>query len=390
MTQTLTPNRFRAELAQADAAAGARRISEALTILHRVIDGGGDDFETLLKAASLHRATNQPRDALGLVERALAAEPLHFVGLLFRATLLEHLGDPNAPEAYGNALAQRGPAPIPPHMEATLARAQQLYDEYRATSRSSVEALIEPQLAAASNLEQARLKRFVSNMTRQTRPHHSDPTYFHFPGLAEYEFHDRSFFPWIEDFEAATDEIRAELVALLKEQRGELVPYVQYGDVVPMQQWKPLNHSLDWTAVHLINKGALVNANADQCPKTMAALAKLPQPDLANDAPNAMFSLLKPHTTIPPHQGVANFRLVCHLPLIVPGGCWFRVGAERREWVEREAFVFDDSIEHEAANPSDELRVVLIADVWHPGLSLLERDAIRAALSTDKRMDGGL
>ena len=112
----------------------------------------------------------------------------------------------------------------------------------------------------------------------------------------------------------------------------------------------------------------------------MALLQTLPQPDIGGCSPNAMFSLLAPRTSIPPHNGVSNTRLVCHLPLIVPAGCWFRVGAETRYWERGKAFVFDDTIEHEAANPSDELRVVLIIDIWHPGLSETERNAARILL----------
>ena len=93
-----------------------------------------------------------------------------------------------------------------------------------------------------------------------------------------------------------------------------------------------------------------------------------------------MFSLLAPHTRIPPHTGVANTRLVCHLPLIVPPGCGFRVGETIREWREGEAFVFDDTIEHEAWNDSDQLRVVLILDLWPPALSEAERVAVSAAI----------
>ena len=102
-----------------------------------------------------------------------------------------------------------------------------------------------------------------------------------------------------------------------------------------------------------------------------------------------MFSLLKPRTLIPAHVGVNNARLVCHLPLMVPEGCWFRVGAEKRFWKRGEAFVFDDTIEHEALNPTDELRVVLIFDVWHPDLSEIERDAVAALISTESS-NGGL
>ena len=94
-----------------------------------------------------------------------------------------------------------------------------------------------------------------------------------------------------------------------------------------------------------------------------------------------MFSLLAPHTHIPPHVGVANFRLLCHLPLIVPNRCWFRVGAETRDFAEGESWVFDDTIEHEAKNETDRLRVILIFDLWHPDLSPAERSAIQAAVS---------
>ena len=52
-------------------------------------------------------------------------------------------------------------------------------------------------------------------------------------------------------------------------------------------------------------------------------------------------------------------------------------------WERGSAFVFDDTIEHEAANPSDQLRVVLIFDVWHPDLSPVERDAVAAIIGAE-------
>ncbi len=82
-------------------------------------------------------------------------------------------------------------------------------------------------------------------------------------------------------------------------------------------------------------------------------LDSLPLFDLEGRGPVAFFSLLKPHTQIPPHTGATNIRTIIHLPLIVPDGCEFRVGNETRPWVEGEAFAFDDTIEHEAWNHSD-------------------------------------
>jgi aspartyl/asparaginyl beta-hydroxylase (cupin superfamily) len=89
-------------------------------------------------------------------------------------------------------------------------------------------------------------------------------------------------------------------------------------------------------------------------------------------------------------NGVSNARLVCHLPLIVPDGCWFRVGAETRQWRVGEGWVFDDTIEHEAANDSDALRVLLIFDLWHPGLSAGERDAVAAIMAESDGGEAGL
>ena len=87
---------------------------------------------------------------------------------------------------------------------------------------------------------------------------------------------------------------------------------------------------------------------------------------------------------IPPHTGVTNTRLITHLGLIVPENCTFRVGNESRNWTRGKAWIFDDTIEHEARNASDELRVVLIFDVWNPYLSLAERDMVCALLAAQR------
>jgi aspartate beta-hydroxylase len=110
----------------------------------------------------------------------------------------------------------------------------------------------------------------------------------------------------------------------------------------------------------------------------MAVLEAVPMPIQPGRTPAAMYSLLKPRTRIPPHTGVTNVRLVTHLPLIVPDGCGFRVGNETRQWEPGRAWVFDDTIEHEAWNDSDTLRVVFIFDIWHPHLSAAERSLITA------------
>ena len=53
------------------------------------------------------------------------------------------------------------------------------------------------------------------------------------------------------------------------------------------------------------------------------------------------------------------------------------VGAVTREWRVGEAWAFDDTIEHEAWNDSDEPRAILIVDTWNPFLSEAEREVVR-------------
>ena len=72
-----------------------------------------------------------------------------------------------------------------------------------------------------------------------------------------------------------------------------------------------------------------------------------------------------------------NTRLICHLPIIVPENCGaLRVGNQTRTWQEGKALIFDDSVEHEAWNNSNEERVVLLFDIWRPELTEDERRLI--------------
>jgi aspartyl/asparaginyl beta-hydroxylase (cupin superfamily) len=112
----------------------------------------------------------------------------------------------------------------------------------------------------------------------------------------------------------------------------------------------------------------------------MAALARAPLPHVRGRDPMVLFSVLKPGAHIPPHSGFLNSRLICHLPLIVPQGCRLRVGNDLREWEKGKAWVFDDSIEHEAWNPSRETRVILLFDIWRPELTDEERGLVAALL----------
>jgi aspartyl/asparaginyl beta-hydroxylase (cupin superfamily) len=364
---------------EADAAAAAGDFARALQLLEKAVQEPEASAELWIKLTAMRRAAGNVAGALEAVERALALAPLDFSALLSRALLLERLGDARAGEAFSRAVAQAPPDDrIPQAMGKAIEHAREKAIEHQSTVEARLSLAIPPSLDGA---ERRRAERFVSNASRRTRHFHQDPTDFHYPGLPEIEFHDRELFPELDALEAATPIIRREFDALIAAEVAEMVPYIQYPDHVPVAQWRDLNKNRDWTAIHLLQNGKRVEANARHCPETMNAIAKLPQPQVPGASPNAMFSLLAPRTRIPPHTGVANTRLVCHLPLIVPPKCGFRVGATSRQWEVGKAFVFDDTIEHEAWNDSDELRVILIVDLWPPALGPAEREAVAAVIS---------
>ena len=207
----------------------------------------------------------------------------------------------------------------------------------------------------------------------------------HVPFLPADEFFDRAHFPWLTAFEGHTAAIKGELLALLESGAPGFAPYVQQSPGTPENKWTPLDGSAAWNAYYLWHYGNAVADAHVRCPRTVAALAEVPLAYLPGRMPNVFFSLLEPGAHIPPHTGVTNMRTIIHLPLIVPaaskhGACWFRVGGETRAWHEGEAIAFDDTIEHEAMNPTGELRAVLIVDVWNPYLSEDERHILSRSL----------
>jgi aspartyl/asparaginyl beta-hydroxylase (cupin superfamily) len=335
-------------------------------------------------ASSLHalKLLTEEFDAL---ERALALEPRHLPSLLQKGALLEANGDPrNAARTYRAALAT-----LPPGNTQPPETVVEMVEHARAAIAKDDAALaseIEVRLAAIRERHGGgryrRVEHCIDLLTGRRSRHLPQPTFMYFPEIPAVEFFDRSDFPWLDAIEAASDEIRAELMSVLVADREGLEPYVAYPEGTPLNQWKELNKSRRWSAYFLWNQSVPQPAHLARCPRTAQVLTGAPQCDVAARGPTAFFSILEAGTRIPLHSGVTNTRLTVHLPLIVPPDCGFRVGSETREWIPGKAWVFDDTIEHEAWNLSDSPRAVLIFDVWNPFLTPAERDLIRAVTET--------
>jgi len=338
------------------------------------------DPEIKMQKAVALRVAGDFEGALKALDGALALDPYNFVALLAKGAVVERLGgERQAAPVYRNALKIL-PASLPPGLQAPVARAQEVV----AKTADALEAWLGDKLAgsgaACSGTARARLDESVRIFAGKGRVYNSEPIDLHYPRLPAIPFHDRAEFPWLADLEAQTETIRGELAPLLAGREG-FDPYINYPPEVPVNQWAELNHSEKWTSYFLWKDGEKQGRALADCPKTMAFLDTIPLCDQPGFAPNVVFSALEAKTHIPPHTGSTNTRLLVHLPLVLPGPARFRVGGETRDWKMGEAWVFDDTIEHEAWNDAESLRVILILDIWNPHLEPAERELVCAMLS---------
>lgn len=336
------------------------------------------------------REMNDPNSEGRALERALVADPYCSPALLLRGAWYERLGRRReAAEVYRTALKVLPPENmIPPFLKSVAARAREAVKEDSEELGAFLRERLAGTRARHAGADFERFDECTAILAGTKKRQVQDPTWLYYPRLPPIPFYDRANFPWLADVEAATDVIAGEVAALVREDAGDFRPYVHHPEGVPLNQWKELNHSPRWSAYFLWQDGARQDAHCRRCPAAAAALEAAPLADMPGYAPAAFFSTLEPKTRIPPHTGVTNVRLIVHLPLIVPESCGFRVGNVAREWKPGEAWIFDDTIEHEAWNESDRLRVLLIFDIWNPLLSAAERDLVRELLVAMREYTG--
>ncbi|MHB8528721.1 MAG: aspartyl/asparaginyl beta-hydroxylase domain-containing protein [Caulobacteraceae bacterium] len=334
------------------------------------------------EALALRMRGNLPA-AVDALDRVLVLDPRNFLALLSKGALLERLGQQKAaPDWYRRALAVAPPeATLPPGLVPPLARAKEVVDAHSRAVASHLEAAVADLRAQFPGEPLDRFDESLAIFAGRTLAYQQQPMLLHYPRLPAIPFYDRDLFPWLETLEAATATITEELTALLATRLDRFVPYIAYPPGVPVDQWAELNHNPKWSTFFLWRDGARQDEACALCPRTAELLSTLPLADQPGFAPTVVFSILDAHTRIPPHTGSSNIRLVGHLPLILPGPARFRVGNVTRDWRLGEAWVFDDTIEHEAWNDADEARAILIFDVWNPFLSAAERVLVSAMMT---------
>lgn len=339
------------------------------------------------KAFELARTAHLP-EAEALLRGIVSEAPDDLGALLLFADVL-HAGRKtrDAAQFYRVALKRAevaGPAQSKP-LEASLARAIQRLGGYTDDYAEMIDTLV------PAGQRSERFSQSIDILLGRSPIYLQQPTRYYFPGLPQAPVYPREMFPWAAALEAETGAIRDELLGVMA-RADAFAPYLPADQSSQHARSHRLVGDPAWSAFYLWKDGVRQDANCALCPRTAAAMEKVPLDHLPGQAPSVLFSLLKPGAHIPPHHGLINTRLICHLPLIVPGPAWLRVGHHMHHWKEGELLVFDDSFEHEALNEADATRVVLLFDVWRPELSDRERQEVAAligAIASAGDMGGG-
>jgi hypothetical protein len=178
-----------------------------------------------------------------------------------------------------------------------------------------------------------------------------------YPDVESQPWYDPSAFPLAGYLESNYEEIRDEILALEPSRFH--------------RESERIKRSGDWDVAFLYERGHRRDEVCDACPVTTRGIESYPA--MRTVAGLAYASRMRAGTHIRAHRGPTNLRVRCHLGIKVPeGDCAIRVGEQTQHWQEGRCLVFDDHFEHEAWNHTDQDRIVLIVDMWHPGLSAVE------------------
>lgn len=380
-----------AGLQQAYTALRQGRHAEARRLFDRLAHSAGATAGAWVGLAYACAATGDEAAADNAVDAALARDARDLRALLFKAERLVATGLSRRALSFfdrARRIAVESDGGLPADIAQGLRRGEALAQQFAAEYGDFLTGALKdrgyrPQDAGA------RCNLALDICLGRKQAYYQQPSRFYFPGLPQRQFYERSEFPWLAELESATARIRDELRQVMA-QPDRFKPYLQSDRdaQVPDPAAAGIMDNPDWGALYLWEYGQVVAENNACFPQAMEALDRVPLPVIRGQLPIVLFSRLAGGTHIPPHHGMLNTRLICHLPLIVPPHCGaLRCGSEERAWVEGETLIFDDSIEHEAWNHSREERVVLLFDIWRPELTGEERRFVTDLLEIVKEYD---
>jgi hypothetical protein len=168
----------------------------------------------------------------------------------------------------------------------------------------------------------------------------------------------------IDMLESSSQAIKSEVLAAIEAKSDLLLPYEHH-----------LGEQDNWSALYLYRQGMKNLESKVLLPTSYSILENELAPWLS-PVSEVHFSILEPGAEIKPHCDLSNFVINLHLAIEIPEKCHLKVANETREWEEGKCLLFDYSYIHEAYNHSKKKRVCLLMDIWHPDLTIAEREAL--------------
>lgn len=358
--------------------------AEALAMARAELETGESDPRFWIVAGHACRAQQDWDGVEEAADALLDVNPDAILGLIWKADCLSVKGEARRASPYyaaalraaAHATGEHGALP-----EATRRELQRVEQELQNITLN-YDRYLADELEKAGFGPGERSERFESSLRILMGGESADldkqrPSLYFYPGLPQREFYAREEFEWAGRVEAQTGAVREELQGVLADP-ASFTPYVVGNDQLRDRDYHGMKDNEEWTSFFLWQHGRPVPENIERCPRTAELMESLPLSRIPHHTPSVLFSRLTPGAHIPAHFGMVNCRLICHLPLIVPDGCRFRVGNERRNWEEGKLLIFDDTIEHEAWNEGEEDRIILLFDIARPEIDAHDHRAIAA------------
>ena len=240
------------------------------------------------------------------------------------------MGDGRAAASFYQFALNIAPPPnqLPPDLRNDLVRAQDMRARYAGEFESFLrDRLAQRGLGDGRGL--ARFRQSIDILVGKRQIYFQEPQMYFFPELPQIQFYDREAFPWLDKVEAATADIRAELLEVMKEDSA-FKPYVEHNPARPRKEQAAMTGNPDWSAFYLMKFGEIVPENAARCPRTMRGhggrSARRRQESLAIGAVLAA-SPGRPNSTA---FGTRQYPLDLPPAAAGPAGVRFRVGNDTR------------------------------------------------------------
>jgi aspartate beta-hydroxylase len=181
------------------------------------------------------------------------------------------------------------------------------------------------------------------------------------------------YFPNSARFVAVWQQLRDEAMAIA----AQMPRVPRFHEIMPEQAEISANDGIDWRMYIMKSYGHVSQQNLARCPTVASLLEDCPE------VLSATYSFLAPGKHVPEHRGPFRGILRFHLGLSMPRDRHGKLGAvlwiDHKPWLleNGQCLLWDDTYPHELLNATDQVRAVLLLDVWRP-----EMPADMKALST--------